>query len=344
MPGVSKSDALAMQCAAIPGHMRLPGGLLAARTQLEAIAGQASSGILHQGKGKTARADVMANLWFVRAAHEFAAAAGGLHSEEKREHLQFAVNSLLPMCRTIVQNFIGEKGMDGVRMDDGGMLAGLKTKASPMGTVAASLRLNALWYAALETTGQALRGITPMHAGGKDPSGDHFERLAGRFRRSFAKAFWCEEHERICPQDVRTAADHGALPDAEQLLLAILPSSPLPRTKQRGILLNMLARGTGTLGVLIDHPEHGRVESPLHRAWLAQGLANVAENDADRQQVLILLRALSPLWHSLRTTGAHMYYRNGEPIGKTSDELATAEILGTLERFIPAENHTGHSG
>ena len=43
----------------------------------------------------------------------------------------------------------------------------------------ARVRLNALWYSALETVGAALHKR-------RDPGGDHFQRLTGRFRRAFA--------------------------------------------------------------------------------------------------------------------------------------------------------------
>ena len=137
-----------------------------------------------------------------------------------------------------------------------------------------AIRINALWYFALEMTAQTLQHPLPS-GGAKDPSGHHFERLAGRFRRSFAKHFWCEEHGCLCSPTAawRGGADHGFLPDPDQLLITMFTVSPLPRTKQRQILARITAHSMGNLGVKLHHPVHGVVESPLHRAWLAQGVA-----------------------------------------------------------------------
>ena len=334
-----KSNALATRCSTIPGHMYCERSLAAARKELEEILATADGAPLKKAAGK---GDVMANLWFSRAAHEFAAALGGAignstSPEEKTDHLHFANKSLLPLCKQIVQAFITDQGMDGVRMDDGGMLVGAGT-AKPNPALALPLRLNALWYTALESTGQALRGQPPMGvpaaAGTRnDPSGDHFERLAGRFRRSFAKAFWCDEHNRICPIEHRTEPNHGALPDAEQVLITMLPSSPLPRTKQREILTQIETQAMGTKGVKINHPEHGLVESPLHWAWLAEGTAGSADNGPDFEKAAAILRPAITLREAARTGTLHAFYKDDAPIGP-ADALTAAEMLGALERFL----------
>src|SRR6185369_5378730 len=100
-----------------------------------------------------------------------------------------------------------------------GMLAGAHVTVAG-NCLSIPLRVNALWYAALDSTAQALRDMPPSSAAGgppvRDPSAEHFERLAGRFRRSFAKLYWCEDHGRICPPEARTHPNHVTLPDAEQ--------------------------------------------------------------------------------------------------------------------------------
>src|SRR5262249_32089183 len=153
--------------------------------QLEKLA-TGTGGVLVERRGGSKRGakaktgDALANLWFVRGAHEYALAAaewnapagqagtaagaaggdgegggggrgGGGGGVVVNEHLEYAAKALLPICRRIVQEFISE-GMDGVRMGDGGML-GPFGKGKPPAALASPLRLNALWYGALELTG-----------------------------------------------------------------------------------------------------------------------------------------------------------------------------------------------
>ncbi len=328
------ADALAMRCAILPVRMRGVGGLAWARHEFESLLAHLHGGILIRSAGK---GDVMANLWLVRAAHEFAAAVDAspdLATDQKQAHLEFAGKKLLPVCKRVVQEFISEKGMDGVWMDDSGILSGLARRGRKNAVLAASLRLNALWYAALELTGMALHGLSPMGAGGtRDSSGEHFERLTGRFRRAFGKAFWCEEHERICAQELRDVPDHGGVPDAEQLLLLILPTNPLPRTKQLGVLAQIEARGLGPLGVWVLDKHQQLVESLLHRAWLAQALGRHAHSESQRHRAQNAVRPLVALRETALTTGLHAFYREGKPLGHAADPIVTAEVLGTLDQF-----------
>jgi len=325
---------LSLRCAVLPPRLRIE-GLAWAREELEAILAHLHGGILLRRPG---RGDVMANLWLVRAAHAFAAAAGAdiaPREDEQRAHLEFAAKSLLPMCKRVVQEFISEKGMDGIWMDDSGTLSGLAHRGRKNAALAAPLRLNALWYAALETTGLALRGLTPMGAGqhAKDTTGDHFERLAGRFRRAFTKAYWCEEHQRVCPPELRGDNIHGGIPDVEQLLLMVLPVCPIPRTKQLGILAQMEKLASSPIGLWVRH-EGGLAESPLHRAWLAQALGTAAETEAQRANAVNVARPLAALREAAGAAGVHAFYREGKPLGNTVDPMATAEVAGTLRRFL----------
>lgn len=334
---------LAVRCAVLPVRMRTA-GVAWARQEIEEIISHLHGGLLVRTVGK---GDVLGNLWLVRAAHEFAAAAAAdrrLTEAEKRGHLEFAGRALLPFCKRIIQEFISERGMDGVWMDDGGMLSGLVRKGRKNSVLASPLRLNALWYAALEVTGMALRHLTPMGTGVKDTSGDHFERLAGRFRRAFTKAFWCEDHQRICPEELRGEPDHGTIPDAEQLLLMVLPASPMPKTKQLGVLLQLIDKAQAPLGLWVRQREIGKkaegpgemVDSPLHRAWLAQALGNCAVSEADRQRAVHIARPLAALAEAARFHGIHAFYKDGRPLGEGPDPIVTAEVLHTVERFLGA--------
>jgi hypothetical protein len=243
--------------------------------------------------------DVEASLWFLQAAHAFSQRGGDG---------AFVRETLLPRAKKIVQSVIaGAHGS--VRMDDGGMLVAEEADA---------LRLNGLWYAALETLGDGLRAVG-------DRAGDHFERLAGRFRRSFAKAYWCETHGSVCtPGGANRDENHKAaatLPAADQVLLSVLPASPIPRTKQRQALLRVKSTALGAVGVKVER-DGVVLESVVHRLWLARALAATAENAAaGRAEAADVLRGLR------ERTGQRpaAYYRDEAPIG-AADLLAAAEL------------------
>jgi hypothetical protein len=237
-------------------------------------------------------------------------------------HAAFFIEVLLPLCTHIVHQFITDGGIGGIRMDDGALLAGVRDGA---GDKLGHLRINALWYLALEKTAAALRRHVP-----RDAAGGHFERLAGRFRRSFSKVEW--RSSLAFASGATPAADtHDSLSDPDQLILTVLPASPIPRTRQRQILARIADRSVGKLGVLIAHPTHGIVESPLHRAWLAMGLAA----DRDRAQAKSQISPLGELWENAKNRGIHPWYRQGHPLqGSHPDALATAEVLGALEQLL----------
>ena len=256
--------------------------------------------------------DAEASLWLIRASHLFALAGGDPELSAK----------LLDCSKRILQEFISEKGVGGVTMDHGGLLM-----VSPGKNPAEALRFNALWYSALESTAEDLRKA-------QDPSGDHFERLAGRFRRTFVKTYWCEGHNRICPPHARENGSHGEIPDADQLLLTILPVSPVPRTKQRQLIQAIFDRGIAppdAVGVLVDHPRLGRVESAIHRAWLAVGLLNSADNrTAAVPDARAILRPLQPMVSA--GLGIAEFYRNGAALGDGPDLATTAEVLDAINQ------------
>jgi hypothetical protein len=283
--------------------------------------------------------DAFAGLWFIRAAHLFAKAGGDP---------ALVNDKLLPLTKKILQELISSAGIGGVRMDDGGLLIG------PPELAYQTLRLNALWYSALET------GAADFKVS-RDPVADHFERLAGRFRRSFVKAYWCDTHSCICTPESRGVVaaasvagnagtgenaspiaappnsgggtDHGDLPNAEQLLLTFLPASPIARTKQRQMLQMFRNKTLGSVGVLMQHPQHGLVESPLYRAWLVMGLLASADQMAiGMTDATAVAAALLPLRAQAHAGGIPAYYRDGQPMaGESGDLLTTAEVLGALQ-------------
>jgi len=153
-------------------------------------------------------------------------------------------------------------------------------------------------------------------------------------RRSFAKAYWCSDHNCICPPATRTLPDHGKLPDPDQLLVTLLPASPLPRTKQRQILTRIMETSLGPMGVELLHAEYGVVESPLHRVWLARGIA--VEDHEGRLKAAQLLAPLAPFHERAKKMLVHAYYKQGHivpPNSHKADALTSAELLGALLEF-----------
>ncbi len=326
---IQKIRHLAPRCSAIPGLMKARQDVDRAHAELRQVAALArEAGGLVPRSEKDFHPDVMGNLWFMRAVHEFGAATAKLSHKQDKSHGEFFDTVLLPLCKRIVQDFISHHGIDAVRMDDGGVLAGGIAQGQ-------TLRINALWYAAVQATATALQSGQGGGGGGgnHDVSSGHFERLAGRFRRSFQKAFWCDEHRCICSPAARAVAGHGKLVDPDQLLLTMLPASPLPRTKQRQILTKITQNSLGSLGVRLDHGELGIVESPLHRAWLAHGLAMDQGNGMAAAAMVQPLVALRP---AAKKMEVYLFYKDGHPVTahQKPDALASAEILGALTQFL----------
>ena len=160
---------------------------------------QSGDGGRDSGERENHAADPIASLWFIRAGHLFAKAGGDTA----------AAGKLRELSKQMLQDFIAGRGLGGVKMDDGGLLIVPAEQPAWQG-----LRLNALWYSALESTTADLKGVG-------DKSGDHFERLAGRFRRAFAKQYWCDGHNCICPYR-KSPESHGEILDVEQLVLTVL--------------------------------------------------------------------------------------------------------------------------
>lgn len=295
--------------ASIPGMYLAKKDLAGASATFERLAAAAGAGSLPVSESDP-RVDGEGTLWLICAAHLYARAGGDKELSTK----------LLEISKRGLQEFISAKGLGGITMDNGGMLV-----PGPEQSTSDAIRLNSLWYSALESTAADLGAVKPG-------SGDHFERLAGRFRRTFAKSHWCDCHNCVCPPHVRDNGKHGELPSADQLLLTMLPASPVPRTKQRQ-LVQAVREKTVTdakLGVLVIHKKHGVVESTMHRAWMAMGIVNSADNRA--AGVAEAQTIIKPLAAMISTGGVAAFYRNGAAVGEGVDMVATAELTCAMEQ------------
>lgn len=170
-------------------------------------------------------------LWFTRAAW--------LYHQQSNDPDAWR-QTLLPAIRQAAQDFISAQPP---KMNDGGLLVDTESGLS-------GVALNALWYNMLMILATELKG---------EPAADHFDRLAGRFRRSFLKLYWQGDMlgEQGCSES----------PDGSQLLAATLPHSAVPRTKQRQLVTVVAQRLAAEAPV-------------LHRIWLAEAVWIVGEKSA----------------------------------------------------------------
>ncbi len=194
---------------------------------------------------------VDASLWFIRAALEYV---------RQSEDTACFEDWLGEACMKIMSAYIKGTG-GGIRMaGDGLITAGDWTTqltwmdAAANGVVftprpGKAVEINALWYAALVGLAEQIRDCPAL-----DQSvADHYDRLADRVRRSYAKVFWDEANNHCVDsvwsqgngatgsdKDPGTQAPSAAQVDAtlrpNQIFAASLPVSPLPRTKQVQII------------------------------------------------------------------------------------------------------------
>jgi hypothetical protein len=311
-------------CLAIPALFLAKKDLAGAATLLASIASMTAEYV--PVSAENPEPDVFASLWFIRAGHLFNKAVLADPAAEGREgERTLFAETLLPLNKKILQQIISASSTAGVRMDDGGLLIPQADKATQ------TLRLNALWYSALESTGTDLKAVG-------DRVADHFERLAGRFRRSFAKAYWSDAHGCIWTPELRNnngGGEEASLPDADQLLLTFLCASPIPRTKQRQLLQQVQAKSlpAGSRGVRMRHPVHGVVESPLHLMWMAQGV--MASADPPGAGIDEARRLLASVGGARGQTGVEgggvpAFVVPGEAFSGHADAVTTAEFLGAL--------------
>ena len=274
-PYVEPTTVGVSQC--LPGYLLAAGRHDVAREILVDIAAHARDGLV-LAKITTGKPDVPSTLWFARAAYMYRQASNDSAAWQER---------LLPAIKAAVQSLIST-GPAAFRMDDGGMLAPKdgSVRADKVAASVCPIGLNALWYFMLSLLAEEMHAL-------KNPSGDHFERLAGRFRRSFAKSFWCSAHGFLCDPELQKDPNHAAahgVPDPEQLLIATLPFSPIPRTKQRQIVLTIRDKSAAPRGVIMpktsregglqDSAAAENTASALHLAWLVESLIVTSDTPA----------------------------------------------------------------
>jgi glycogen debranching enzyme len=158
-----------------------------------------------------------ASLWFIHAAHEYAAASGDRATFERE---------LLPACGQILDGYqrgtrygIGMDGSDGlVRAGDATtQLTWMDAKCD--GVVftprhGKAVEINALWYHALRLMGQ--------------------DELAGRVADSFRRAFWWSPYRGL--YDVVDGERRDGAIRPNQIYAVSLPHSPLDKGQQRAVV------------------------------------------------------------------------------------------------------------
>ena len=253
-------------CQALPGYLLANRDHATARAVLLRLVDFAGDGLIPLGPIRfKPPADGATNLWFVHAAYTYYRASEDQDTWRK---------TLLPVVKRIAQAFISN-GLGDITMTDAGLLL-----RGPAGSECYPMALNALWYLLLSLLAEELPKVG-------DASGHHFDLLAGRYRRSFAKTFLCAAHECLCEPRVQRNAAHDKpsfVPDPDQLLFVVLPFSPLARTKQRMVVNTLKAAHVSDMGMRVpwtlnveawDKGRPGRkpeIVSPLYLAWLAEAL------------------------------------------------------------------------
>lgn len=291
-------------CQSLPGALLAAGHKEAARVVMLALADLAEAGYLPRRAQDKSVPDIQATLWFIQT--------GFTYYSHTRDDAAWETH-LLPRMKRIGQNLIGD-GIAGTRMGDGGLLE-LGTDA-PAGE---SLVVNILWDSTLAILAEEL------HRAG-DAAGDHFERLGGRFKRSFLKTFWSEREGAL-----RTPGEiAAALPEPRQLLATVLPASSIPRTKLRQMVDFVRQRGLTPLGVRVGPREFSSPDAeavcPCYLIWLAEG--HVRTSDTPANAVAEAMELLRPLSEQMNRQGAlsRYYGSKGEAMAPTPHGPTTAEM------------------
>jgi glycogen debranching enzyme len=208
---------------------------------------------------------VDASLWFIHAAVEYMKASGDAASW--RDWLGAA-------CVSIIEAYVKGTGAEGprdqgakgkkdsppsvpgslgpsapslIRMaGDGLITAGnLHTQLTWMDAASGgvvftprcgkAVEINALWYHVLVAMTEMLGKHEPIDRA----RAQHYEKLAGRITRSFAKVFWDDERHHLIDHvwtDAAGVEHRDASLRPNQLLAVSLANSPIPRTRQVEVL------------------------------------------------------------------------------------------------------------
>ncbi|MEX0775528.1 MAG: amylo-alpha-1,6-glucosidase [Phycisphaeraceae bacterium] len=297
---------------------------------------------------------VDASLWFIRAALEYVRQSGDAACWG---------DWLGDACTRIMDAYI--KGThNGIRMaGDGLITAGSPTTqltwmdAATSGVVftprpGKAVEINALWYAALVGLADLIR-TTP---GADAALAGHYDKLADRIRRSFAKVFWndalsCLNDHVYTDEQGQEHVDQSVRPN--QIFAASLPASPLPRTKQLQVLDVVRARLLTPVGLRTlprdDWHYHGRYTGPqfqrdqaYHQGtiwpWLigpyAEAVLRTGDFSAESRQAA--RAAVTPLLEDLLGRGLGQLHEIHEaepphrPVGTMAQAWSVAELLRVL--------------
>lgn len=200
---------------------------------------------------------VDASLWFINAALQYRHATGDLAVWDEW---------LCAACNRIIDAYL--KGTDhGIRAAGDGLITAGSPKTQLTWMDAAcdgqvltarpgkAVEINALWH-------NALMGMSELLAESDTKTATHYRKLAKRIKRSFIKVFWDDElgHLRDYVWVAGCGAEHvdrSLRPN--QILVASLAHSPLPRTKQQLVVEMVKAKLLTPFGLRtlpVDHPDY----------------------------------------------------------------------------------------
>jgi len=238
---------------ALPGLMLCTGRFEQARDTLAAFASVVRDGLIpnrfddYSADASDAHYNTVdASLWFVHAAIEYVRTSSDIQSWK---------DWLASACFEILDNYIAGT-LNDIHMTSDGLISAGSTETQLTWMDAAcggqvftprhgkAVEINALWYNALTGVTQTIEQLDNPSSTFKDKA-DHYDKLAGRVRRSFAKTFWNDRldclYDHVIPdthagigQDNAEIADASIRPN--QIFACSLPRSPLPLTRQRQVI------------------------------------------------------------------------------------------------------------
>jgi len=291
---------------------------------------------------------VDASLWFVHAALRYVEVSGDRDSWN---------GWLSAACLNIMDSYIKGTGFDIRMAGDGLITAGNRSTqltwmdAATGGVVftprhGKAVEINALWYAALTGLSTALKTDNKRIA-------DHYDKLAARVKRSFAKTFWNEQLGCLadCVWTDEQGVDHrddSIRPN--QIFAVSLPDSPIPQTLQKQVLAAVkekLLTPKGLRTLPQNHSAyHGRYtgnqfirDEAYHQgtvwAWLigpyVEGVLRAGRfSDAAKREAM---DALKPLLDEMMNEGLgqlHEIYEAESPhraVGAVAQAWSVSEVL-----------------
>ncbi len=177
---------------------------------------------------------VDASLWFVYAAIEY------VTQSQDRDAWN---NWLRPAVTQVIEAYIKGTQFDIAMSGDGLITAGTShTQLTWMDAACEdkvftprcgkAVEINALWHHTLLATAELIEDDDARTA-------DHYKRLAGRTRRAFLKLFWNNSDEHLHDHvwvDLEGNEHVDTTFRPNQIFTAMLPYSPIPRTKQNKVV------------------------------------------------------------------------------------------------------------